>query len=274
MLCGWRNAARRSGAFREAAANVLEEAIELDHAIAALQERMTHWKGSLTHALPDSVLYNLAIDVREHGAAVKILAVSEVPRASYANARSALEAAIDMRYLVAVPGEYDRRGCLARSVELLGAEDFAKRRRALDERLGVSDSPSYRHADDVMSAEADNWESAAPSKGAILRTAFDEVMRRGNLRGHWSGLSRLDLLDSCGTLDPEGTSDADILGIIHSFLSLQTHPSPRAGQRAATVTPETATVVFTNRPEDRTHPSRAAAHACVLAALSLDARHE
>ena len=244
--------------------------LNLDKALATLAAEAKSYPGTLATFLPDFVLYGFATDVREHGEAVQILSSSPVPRASFANARAALESAIDAAYLTSDAAMYDYRGAQARVAELFENEAIEKRAAPLKAPLFPS-APLAVHVEDAVASDAQEWDKQAAGKGDILRRAWEAHTKDpGAVRKHWSLLTKDEVFEYAF---PE--SDAAVLGnmtsVIHSLLSMATHPRPRVGTRAIDFQ-EGGRIVLGTKPTDPEMARQIAALSCMIAANALQKR--
>lgn len=239
----------------------------LSEAVAQLAERMTRFPVAMAHIVPDSVLYGYAIDVLEQARAVEILAESSKPRASFANARAALEAAGDLMYLVRSEDEYDMGGGLARCHELLEHDDLKDRLSRANIAEG-DHSPAWVHAAEIVAQDATTWDTIEEGKGDILRNALREL--QGRRRGHWSGLSRRKIVESVAGVVGASPGWAAMLDAAYGLASTHAHPRPRSGGR--TLTHEGDTFIHGPRPEDGDVPSQLASLACIYATDALNRR--
>lgn len=237
-----------------------------------LEKKLKGFRVSASHLVSDMVLYSISLDVLEQIMAVEILRASPVPRSAYANARSALEAAVDIVYLTLRPTDYDLRACQARSAELLELEELAKRRERADAALDeLPPLPDALHADEAMDRDAKEWEARAPGKGAVFRRAFEHVHSRSTQRGHWSGLDKGEVFREIAAAHGVPREQGAMLEVIHAALSIHAHPRPRTGQRDVTVNADEARVTF-NVSDPQDDAERGAYLACILALSALERR--
>jgi hypothetical protein len=239
--------------------------------LTALRERLHGFQGASSHLIPDLVLYHLGLDVLEQAEAAELLAASNVPRAGYTNARSALEAAIDMQLLVVDPARYDIRGAEARAAELMEADAFHKRRERADDAYGLTALPSHPRPEDVALEDADSWDRLVPGRGRIMRQAFEAVQARWKQHRHWSGIERMEILRIVGAAHNDVGGHL-ALDAIYGALSIQVHPRPRTGQREVSINGAGDRLIFSARDLDKDLPLQAVHIACVFALGALERR--
>lgn len=240
---------------------------DLAEARTQLHGRMTGLPAATVHLLPDMVLYGYAIDVLEQALAVETLTDSGDHRASFANARAAMEAAQDLLYLVRSESDYDESGSLARCHELLEYDDLKERSASADSLEGL-DAPSWERAPAIVERDAAAWDAVAEGKGEILRGALQKVQPRR--RRHWSGLSRRVLAERVAVVMGASPGWAAMHDALYGLASIHSHPRPRSGLR--TIDLKGDTVVFGPRPEDEDVPAKLASLACLSAKDALDRR--
>jgi len=221
------------------------------------------------HFLPDAFLVNMYLDVLEHCAAVETLSQSDVPHASYANARSALEAAVEMMYLTASPDTYEERGAAGRAFELVSLERSARvYGPAADRAIGgpLPDDDESRSPEELIGEEAREWGIEFSGAMRLAERAFKAAQARSG--GNWTGLSRAEVTRSAAMAWGEEAGPLPALwDFLHGHLSLESHPGMRTGARERKF--EETRVVITPRPTDRTAPllpARLAAFIAVRAA--------
>lgn len=242
----------------------------LREALAELEETMKRFPSASHYKVPDVVLYNLAIDVAEHGYAVSELSLGSVPRASLTNARAALESCIDMAFLVSDQAEYARRGARARVFELFELERIQRRGDLIATVLPGS-SEALEHA---VREDARDWESDAPGQGKLITAAWEYFWRnRAAIGEHWSGHSRLELYRQLAADDPSVGEFVRMLDVVYGLLSIAAHPRPRGGQRTMTFV-EPDSLVFSSALDNRSAANDVATLAVQIAGGSLQRRRE
>jgi hypothetical protein len=244
--------------------------LNLKDALPALVKEGTKYPGKLETFLPDFALYGFVTDVREHATAVDILADSKVPRASFANARAALESAVDSALLVSDEKQYLYRGAQARIAELFEIHELEKRAAPLDPPL-PADAPARMHREDVVIADAKAWDEQAPGKGDLLKRAWEAFTKvPGAVRMHWSLLPKEQIYGIVF-----GGEEAKLLGgmadVIHALLSMASHPRMRVGSRDVEFA-EDGGILLGTRETDPDMARKIAALACIIATSSLQRR--
>lgn len=244
--------------------------LDLRNAIDALVAEGTKYPGKRESFIADFALYAFATDVREHAMAVDLISLGEVPRASFANARAALESAVDAAFLVSDESQYLYRGAQARVAELFEIDELEKRAAPLDPPLPTK-SPPRRHPEDAVVEDAKARDEQAPGKGDILRRAWEAFSKvRGAVRMHWSLLTKEELYQSVFA-----GNEAKLLGsmadVIHALLSMASHPRPRVGSRDIEYTDD-GRILLGTRKTDPEMARKIAALACAIATLALQKR--
>lgn len=245
--------------------------MNLKDAIAGLVKEGTKYPGKRETFLPDFALYAFATDVREHALAVDILSSSDVPRASFANARAALESALDAAFLVSDESQYMYRGAQARVSELFENEAIEQRTAPLEVPMRVT-APAPMRAEDAVIADAKAWDEQAPGKGDLLRRAWEAFTKdRGAVRKHWSLMAKEQVYQIVFA-DHDG---AALLGgmaeVILALLATASHPRMRVGSRDVEYTEEGG-ILFGTRKTDPDMARKVAALACMSATQSLQRR--
>lgn len=245
---------------------------DLQASIDALVTEATRYPGTKATFLPDFVLYGFATDVREHAIAVQILTTGAVPRASFANARAALESAIDASFLVAEEREYAYRGSQARVAELFESEALEKK--TAPHKVSLPDgAPPPIDAEAIIIEDAREWDDLSPGAGDSLRRAWEARTKvTGAARMHWSLLSKEVLYSRVFGEDDEAELGR-MTGVIHSMLSMASHPRPRVGTRQITYS-EDGGVLLGTKAVDPIMAQQVAALACDLAANALRTRRQ
>lgn len=243
--------------------------LNLERALKALVDEGTKYPGTRGTYIADFALYAFVTDVREHASAVNILASSPVPRAAFANARAALESAVDSAFLVNDEADYLYRGAQARVSELFEIDGIEKRTVPLD---SVPINASQRASpEDAIIADAKAWDVDAPGKGDLLRRAWESFTKfPGAHRMHWSLLSKEQVYERVFH-DEEAKQLGGMASVIHALLSSATHPRMRVGSRDIEFTEEGGVVLGT-RKSDSDMARKVAAFSCILATSSLQRR--
>lgn len=247
---------------------ILEATLDLATAIRGLREVMRDFPASDEHQLADFALYSLANDVVEHAEAVLLLQESAVPRAAFANARAAHEAALDMDILTADPAKYDFFAAQMRVFELFEVERLHRRG---PKEAPVDASGVRRRIEDVVVEKARALDRVSPGKGGLLRSAwerFDKV--QGNLPLHWSGRSQAQTVEELSGTAPEADDVLRQNDFLWGALSIQTHARIRAGGR--TISVNGSRIILSAVKSDKVLPSSVAYLACEIAAKVLAKR--
>ena len=242
----------------------------LDDALSALEKEATKYPGNRESFVADFALYAFATDVREHALAVKQLAKGDVPRASFANARAALESAVDAAFLVNDESEYLFRGAQARVAELYEIHELENRTAPFDPPLPKK-TPARMHPEEAIIADAKAWDDESPGKGNHLRRAWEKFSKDpGAVRKHWSLLPKEELYQ---TLFPgeEASELGGMAEIIHALLSMASHPRMRVGSRLVEYTDDGGVVLGTKATDPEMARSVAAV-ACMIAVSALQKR--
>lgn len=246
--------------------------LNLDANLAALEAEATHYPSTRATFLPDFVLYSFATDVREHATAVQLLTPSTVPRAAFANARAALESALDLAFLVADEKLFAYRGAQARVAELYESVEMERRAAPLNPPLPTG-APAPINAEDIIVADALTWDRDAPGEGDALRRAWDMFPKNsGSTRKHWSLLPKKEVIEKAFTGDDAKAVGA-MTSVIHAILSTASHPRPRAGSRDIRQTEDGGFLLGT-RASDPEMARQIAAFACALATQALKKRRK
>lgn len=223
----------------------------------------------LRHLLPDWVLAGMYIDVIEHCKASRILMDSDLARAAFSNARSALEAAAEMMYLAASAETYDERGACARAFELVALDRLARREGPLaDHAIGFtpSEAPAPATPEEIMGYEGKHWsEEFSGALGAVERALKSAQRRQG---GSWNGLSRSELAAvAAKAWGEEAIPLPPLWEFLYGHLSIQAHPGARTATRTHWF--EDGKVLFGPRESDRTQLIQAVCLAAYLAVRSV-----
>jgi hypothetical protein len=242
---------------------------DIPSALAYLNEQLGTMRVRRRHFLPDWFLVSMYLDVIEHCAAVETLTKSDVPHAAFANARSALEAAVELMYLTATPDAYDERGALGRAFELVALDRLARREAPVaDHALGyvAPETAESTSPEEIIGEEARIW--AVEFRGAmgVAERALKFAQERQS--GNWTGLSRSELVKAAaaawgGEADPL----TPVWEFLYGHLSLESHPGMRSGARTHRF--EMERLVIEPRESDRrqlVQPVRLAAYLAMRAA--------
>ena len=200
----------------------------LQNALRLLDARLDQFRQCDAHLLPDRALRDLAIDVDEQVRAVGSLVAASHARAAFANARAALESALDAVALTQDEAAYDRGGADVYVSYVLEFETLGR-------RFGTEATRLLGQSEDAemgIDAAAAAWDAAAPGKGAVIRQAFEEFPKRPeSTRRHWSGLTGRQLYALVTATLPAGNPMlARVLDGIYGMLSMEAHPRPRFGR--------------------------------------------
>jgi hypothetical protein len=243
--------------------------LDLKLAIEELVAETTKYPGKRSTFLADFALYAFATDVREHAIAVETLSTGPVPRAAFANARAALESAVDASFLTKDESQYLLRGAQARVAEVFEVHEIEKRAAPLDVPMGV-DAPASMHPEDAIIADAKAWDAESPGKGDILRRAWETFTKdSGNHRKHWSLFPKEELYQHVFGGDDKALGG--MAEIIHALLSLASHPRMRAGSRDIEYTDDGGILLGTKKA-DPEMARQIAALACKLTTQALQHR--
>lgn len=244
--------------------------LSLDEAIAELVKEGTRYPGTRETFLADFALFAFVTDVREHAIAVATLSTGSVPRASFANARAALESAVDAAFLVKDESLYLMRGAQARVAELFEVHEIEDRAAPLNPPMSAN-APSRMHPEDTVIADAKAWDAEAPGKGDLLRRAWETFSKdSGNRRRHWSLLSKEALYTQVFGADGQGELGG--MGeVIHALLSSASHPRMRVGSRDIEYTDD-GRIILSTRATDAEMARRIAAFSCRIATQALQRR--
>lgn len=242
--------------------------LDLDAVLADLRRHTESMALVPGHLLADVVLYSLCIDVLEHAEVVSHVSARPFARAASANARAALESAVDASYLTARKEEYDIRGARARVAELYEAEEIERRSPPVP---GV-DSATRLSVEDVIVADARSFDELEAGSGKPLRGAWEQFTKMpGALRLHWSGRTKDELFNSVfqqvGDDDPIGA----MAGVLHAILSTSSHPRPRVGTRELRRELDGMLAIYT-RHEEPAFARNIAALSCIMASSALARR--
>lgn len=242
----------------------------LEDALNRLTTAMSAFSVAGAHKIPDVILYNMAIDVQEQARAVILISSTIWPRAGYANARAALEAAIDARYLVEDESQYNRLGARARVFELFSSE-LLQRRAGGDVSSIAGTSESVEQS---VSADAAAWDADAPGTRTLLIQEYESCLRNPpGIGDHWSGLSRYARYQSIAAATGGDTQMPQMLDTTYGYLSRQAHPGPRTSDRTMSIDATNA-VVFSGKPADVNLAKKSAAFAVSLMLSALQRRRE
>ena len=199
-----------------------------------------------------------------------MISSGEAPRASFANARAALESAVDASLLTKDEKQYLMRGAQARVAELFEVHEIEKRAAPLKPPMSTDASPRV-HPEDAIAEDAKAWDAEAPGKGDLLRRAWETFTKdSGNLRRHWSLMPKEQLY-----LEVFGADEDGALGgmgeVIHALLSLASHPRMRVGSREVEYNADGGIALGT-RATDPEMARRIAALSCRIATQALQRR--
>jgi hypothetical protein len=197
-----------------------------------LRAAYEHFQPELTSWVADLALRALAADAYEQSGATLVLHNAEHQRTSYATARAALEAAIDMMFLVCKAECYIWRGCLARASEALEEADLARRyERAFPEEMSAQMRSVRDGAMALIELDAREWNARTGGRGELLIRAFAWVQDRGRVPGRWAGLTRREMLDRIREGMPSLANTVARIDLDYTKASIQTHPGLRTSYR-------------------------------------------
>lgn len=239
---------------------------DFDAALGDLRRHTESMRLEPAHLLADVFLYSLCIDVLEHAETVMQVSQSKFARATSANARAALESAVDAAYLTKIASEYDLRAAQARVAELFEIEEIERRSPHI---AGQQDRLS---PEEVIIADARSFDEQVPGSGRPLRGAWERFTKAsGALRLHWSGLTKEDLFKEVFQADSEAEPIGAMAGSLHAILSTSSHPRPRVGARELRQEADGTLTIYTRHEEP--HFARdIAALSCLMASSSLARR--
>ena len=210
-----------------------DHSADLNALLGEIERDLAQYEPRDAHLLADTVLHGFGTDVAIHTRAVLSLRASKSPRAAYANARAAFEAAEDMVLLATEANNYDRTGALAYTIELVEVDALQARFVAADGAVGVAreleGSPS---PEEIVAEDAREAESVRAGAGAELLDALAKARRGGRAKKHFSALTRKEIADELGKRLPGIVGLAAIGDAFYGFLSVQTHPRLRAWAEA------------------------------------------
>ena len=246
--------------------NASNSALDVDAALSDLRRHTESMPLAPAHLLADVLLYSLCIDVLEHAETVMQVSQTKFARATSANARAALESAIDAAYLTKSGFDYDVKAAQARVAELFEIEEIEKR------SPRVAGQPDRLSPEDVVIAEARSFDDWVPGSGKPLRGAWERFTKlSGAHRAHWSGLTKEDLFNQVFQSDGETEPVGAMAGSLHAILSTSSHPRPRVGAREIQQESD-GTLVILTKHEEPVFARNIAALACLMASSSLARR--
>ena len=241
--------------------------VDLQASALRLAEAIGTVKLDERHYLSDFILVGLATDVCDQAFATLVLAGKSIAHTGFANARAAFEASLEMRVLVADPARYDEFCSLLRVYELFEFAALSARAPAVAEPL--SPLEVRRRVEEVVIEDAQGWDQKFAGQGMHLRRAWETFTKVDGTRAlHWSGRSRLQLLQELGGEGAEATRELDYLW---GQLSMYAHPRARVGGRE--VVAENGKVSLGTSEATRALPVVAADLACDQAVRAIKARH-
>lgn len=219
-------------------------------------------------AIFDQAFYGFATDLREQVHAVVSVTPGEFPRAAIANSRAALEASIDLSFLVSDEHEYEARAARALVWEWRELEESAHRAPPVTAGVFPIDFEA------TVIGNAKQFDAIAAGAGTLIRRAWETISKDvGAHRKHWSGLTREKLAEH---VRGDGLSP-DRVGIglpaLLGFLAAGSHPRPRVNLRDAKITPD-GTLVISEKKDEVEIIKRAAALACCIGRSAFVARSQ
>jgi hypothetical protein len=238
----------------------------LGESLGQLKAIMTRYRGAKAHWVSDLILYNFAMDVREQSEAILALSGAVGRRATYANARAALESARDLAFLTTDEGQYDSRAARARAFEVFENAELERRAPSVPESSGPP--PASPPPEDILIQDADDWEDAGPGMGTVMRRAIEDVQRdKDLLRRHWSGLKHAELYEA---ITVHWGGDPKMLEALEALLAMSAHPRPRTGRR--TLELQGDTFLLGDADGDNEVPPSIASLACLMAVEAIKRR--
>jgi len=244
----------------------------LQTSVDALYQSANGFEGSPAHLLPDGVLMQLGYDVYEQAVATLIVSSGGSPRAAVANARAALEAAIDMLVLVSEPSLYDERGAFMRVCELLSNEDNRKYAERAAAATGTTAPPVPTISpDEAVTEDAQQWEVHEPGITVMYKRVLTQARQEQRWKYHWSGLGNFAALAE--HVEQKNAAPAGFKEMATAWfriLSLAVHPGPRTGRRSLDYT--TGRPLLGPKDGDDALPLAAARWACDHAVTAMALR--
>ena len=202
---------------------------DLDSALASLDDALTKYTPRKPHYMADLVLHGFARDVSTQVHATVLTVDSHYPRASYANARAAYEAAQDAVLLASEPDSYDINGALAYCVELVEHEELQRRWKDAAAVWGIVKDKSGRISPEgLIEKESAELEAFAAGASQLLRNALNEARKPRRAKQHWSGKNRNDIAKLLQERMPVFRGLAAGGDAFYGMMSVQTHPRVRS----------------------------------------------
>jgi hypothetical protein len=244
-----------------------EVARRLAHDLGRLQLRRAQSTPRDAHPVADVVLLAYAGDVVEQAHATLALAAAGVGRPSYANARAAFEAALDMLLLVSDPIETDRLACLAYMLEWVETEELFGRFGRADAAVPIVTRPlpGAAQTDEIVRILAEGFELRAPGHRALIEAAYAEARRPKRTRRHWSDLGRGQIAGTVGARLPALEGFAEISDLLYGLASFHTHPRVRT----ETMPPTWVRMPVRNQESDDATHAMGLAHQAVRYAIAV-----
>jgi hypothetical protein len=197
-----------------------------------LEERITLLSSRNPSAVANIIALHFAWDVKEQLSAVEALLPLPGARAAFANARAAVEGALDLAYLLCDAAEFPQRAALARVAELFEFAEAATRGPQSPAERETS-ARLVKDAEDSALEAAKVWEQLDPGSGILVRRAVELISKELPIRRrHWSGVaSRVDLATTVFAANDPNLRLAEQFSAVEGVLAIHSHPRPRMGQR-------------------------------------------
>jgi hypothetical protein len=211
----------------------------LNSTLATLDGMLAEYTPRNPHYVADLILHGFARDVSTHVHATILVADSNYPRAAYANARSAFEAAQDAALLASDTENYDINGALAFCVEQVEHEALQKRWEDAAAEWGiVKDRTGRMSPEELIEKESRELDSLCPGAAQLLRTALIEARAPRRAQKHWSGKSRAAISKLLEKRMPSFKGIAAGGDAFYGMMSVQSHPRLRAWSELRSIRPD------------------------------------
>lgn len=244
----------------------------LNSTLATLDLVLAQYTPRNPHYVADMVLHGFARDVSTHVHATILVAGSNYPRAAYANARSAFEAAQDAALLASDTGSYDVNGALAFCVEQIEHEALQKRWEDAAAEWGIVKDKSGRISpEELIEKESAELDRLSQGAAQLLRNALIEARKPRRAKKHWSGKTRAEIsrLLQQRMLPFKGLAAGG--DAFYGMMSVQSHPRLRAWSELRSIRPD-GSLHAEPGPEHSSLPIGLAAFAVQLTTVALATR--
>jgi len=207
--------------------------------LAKLDEQLEKFKPRTAHYFADLVLHGYARDASTNVHATLLIVDSAWPRAAYATARAAYEAAQDALLLSSDAPAYDANGALAYAIELVEHEELRARWDSAGDEFGIArDESPHTTPEQIVDQEVQVLETMHPGGGSALLEALGEARKSGRAKQHWANKGRREIARTIEERMPKLKGTATVGDAFYGFMSVQAHPRLRGWSEQRSLTPD------------------------------------